>query len=392
MKGLKKYNVAKIIALFVLFVLGSLSIFNFGMKFAIEPLEKSSPIVKRKTETIYPTQYSDEHITSNAIISEPRFKSLGIFNRESLIANTVSVITKDPNLTQKGHEKGTWLWTPIQDITPKYAEYIVSGAKKNGVNTIYMSVDSYLDIFVMADGEAKEKKKEAFNKNISDFITLAEKNGISVDAEAGWRNWAEDGNTYKAFTILNFVKNYNKTHTAKFAGFQYDIEPYLLTRYYLNKTSVLKNYLDLVGETVNRLNNTDLTLSVVIPDFYDGTNGDTPSFKYLGKEGFAIDHLLTLLNRRAGSEIIIMSYRNFSKGDDGTLEISEDEITKANKSKTKIIIAQETGDVKPPYITFHNTSKTYLGKQMDLIQKTFSKEKSFGGIAVHYANAFLDLK
>ncbi len=388
MKRFKKHNLVTIIFIFVILVLGLLSTFDFSTH-ATDP---EAPIVLRKTETIYPTQYSDEHITSNAIESDSRFKELGLFDKESLFANTISVLTRDPNLNSTAVEKGTWLWTPIQDITPEYALYIVNGAKKNGVNTIYMSVDSYLDIFVMAEGDEKEKKKQAFNKNISDFITLAQKNGISVDAEAGWRNWAEDGNTYKAFTVLNFVKSYNKTHTAKFQAFQYDVEPYLLTRYHLNKASVLKNYLDLVGETVNRLNNTDLVFSVVIPEFYDGTNNDTPSFTYLGKKGFAIDHLLTLLNRRAGSEIIIMSYRNFSKGDDGTLEISEDEISKANKSKTKIIVAQETGDVQPPYVTFYNTSKPYLVRQLDVISKAFSKEKSFGGVAVHYANAFLDLK
>jgi hypothetical protein len=391
MKSLKKYHLAKIISIFVILVLGTISMLSIESKFNPQT-NSEAPIVKRKTKTIYPTQYSDDHITSNAVISEPRFKELGFFDKETLLASTISNVVKNPNLDRSKTEKGTWLWTPIIEITPKYAEYIVNGAKKNGVNTIYMSVDSYLDIFVMAEGNDKSKKRETFDKNISDFITLAKKNGISVDAEAGWRNWAEDGNTYKAFTILNYVKNYNSSHEAKFRGFQYDIEPYLLSRYEINKTSVLKNYLDLIGESVIRLNNTDLLFSVVIPEFYDGTNNDTPNFTYLGKSGFAIDHLISLLNRRVGSEIIVMSYRNFSKGDDGTVEISQDEINKANLSKTKVIIAQETGDVKPPYVTFHDTSKAYLTKQIDNIQKSFGKDKSFGGVAIHYANAYLDLK
>jgi len=391
MKNLKKFGIVKILILFIILVLGTVSVFDFGVKYSVTPLQNSAPVVKRLTKTIYPTQYSDLHITSNAVVSDPSFRDLGLFDAGSLVANTISTITKDVS-KETGEEKGTWLWTPILEITPKYADYIVSGAKKNNINTIYLSVDSYLDIFILGDGPEKEAKILAFNKIVENFISTANKNGISVDAEGGWRNWAENGNTYKAFAILNYVKDYNKTHTAKFRGFQYDIEPYLLSRYEKNKASVLTNFLNLTGETVNRLNNTDLEFSVVIPEFYDGTNNDTPSFTYLGQSGFAVDHLLTLLNRRSGSKIVIMSYRNFSKGDDGSLQISQDEINKANKSKTKVVIAQETGDVKPPYVTFHNTTKSYLLKQVSTIEKTLAKEKSFGGVAIHYANAFLDLK
>ncbi len=391
MKNLKKLNLIKILLLFLVLVLGIVSIFEIGMKVAINPLQDSFPVVIRKTKTIYPTQYSDSHITSNAVVSNPSFKNLGYFDPNVLFANTISTITKDVGSDSK-EEKGTWLWTPISEITPKYADFIISGAKKNGINTIYLSVDSYLDLFVLPNGKEKDAKKRNFDKTVENFIMLANKVGISVDAEAGWRNWAEDGNTYKAFAILNFVKTYNKNHTAKFRGFQYDIEPYLLSRYEKNKADVLAKFLNLTGETVNRLNNTDLEFSVVIPEFYDGTNEDTPLFTYLGKSGFAIDHLLTLLNRRNGSKIIVMSYRNYSRGDDGTIQISQDEINKANRGKTKIIVAQETGDVLPPYITFHNTTKSYLLKQLSTIEKTLAKEKSFGGVAIHYANAFLELK
>lgn len=342
-------------------------------------------------KTIYPTQYSDKNITQNAIRSDSRFSNIAFVQNDTMIANVISSVKQSPQITG-GSEVGTWLWTPVLDQSEKYKTSIISWASKNGIKNIYMSIDSYLDIYIMPDGPEKEAKRKSFDKNVEEFIKLANSKGISVDAEAGWRNWAEDGNIYKAYATINYANKFNRTHDAKFRTFQYDVEPYLLENYEENKEVVLKNFLNLIDSSVTFLNTSDMKISVVIPEFYDGTNGDTPVFKYKGKNGYAIDHLLSILDRRAGSSVIIMSYRNFSSGKDGSIDISTDEIKSANNHNTKIIIAQETGDVEPPYITFHKTNKKYFNKQKTNIETTFSKDKSFGGIAIHYVNAFMNLK
>lgn len=389
-KNYIKNNLALVAFLLFATSIGTYSFFNTNQN---ETYTTEKVALKKSNETVYPSQYSDKNITSNAIIAEPRFESFAMFDRNALLANTVSAISKNTSTTvHSGPENGTWLWTPILDITPKYRNSIISGAKNNGITNIYLSIDSYLDIYVMKNGSKKDELRKKFDEIVRTFIAEANKNGITVDAEGGWRNWAEKGHSYKAFAVLNYAIEFNKNHKEKFRGFQYDIEPYLLDSYKKNKKQVLSNFLDLVGETVKRLNNTDLQFTVVIPEFYDGATGETPSFSYFGKNGFALEHLLSILDRRDQSKIIIMSYRNFSKGDDGSIDISEDEIQKANGHKTKVIIAQETGDVPPPYITFHNTSRKYYKKQVSIIQKAFAKEKSYGGIATHYVNAFLELK
>ena len=182
------------------------------------------------------------------------------------------------------------------------------------------------------------------------------------------------------------------SHTEKLRGLQLDVEPYLLPAYKDNKAKVLFNFVNFIDETVARLDKSDLSLSVVIPEFYDGENDMTPKFTYNGQKNYAISHLLRVLDKREGSKIIVMSYRNKSEGKDGAIEISKGEISVAEKFKTKIVLAEETGDVEPPYITFHNTSKSYYLKQVSLLEKAFSKNKSYNGIAIHYVNSFLDLK
>lgn len=349
-------------------------------------------VTNKPKTTVYPTLYSDKNITKSAVESDKRFSNITFVEKESMLANAISVINKTSVLKDKEYEKGTWLWTPIPQLTEKYTDSIISGALKNGIKNIYISIDSYLDIYIMPDGEEKIAKRAEFDKKIEYFIKKANDNGITVDAEAGWRNWAEDGNTYKALATLNYALKFNKEHTVKFRGFQYDVEPYLLDEYKENKAKVLKNFLNLVNQTVSMLNNKDLELTVVIPEFYDGTNGETPKFLYNGKSKYASEHLLSILDRREGSKVIIMSYRNFTKGIDGSIDISKDEINSANEHKTKIIIAQETGDVEPPYITFHNTNKKYFNRQKTELDKAFMLDKSYGGVAIHYINAFLDLK
>ncbi len=279
-------------------------------------------------------------------------------------------------------------------MSPQYIKSIISDAKANGVNTMYVSIDTYLDVFVMPKGSEREKQKKAYSDKLEYFISEAKSFGIAVDAEAGWRNWAEGDNIYKAFAVVSYVKNFNDTQKDKFRGFQYDIEPYLLDSYVGNEASVLKNFVSLIDQTQNFMATSTLKLSVVVPDFYDEKDGMTPKFSYNGDKEYVFKHLLNILNKKSDNSIIIMSYRSFADGYDGSIEISKNEMdtAKSGSYDTKIIIAQETGKASPSYITFYNTSKKYLGKEVGSISSVFGSYPNFGGIAVHYVNAFLALK
>lgn len=350
------------------------------------------------------SQYSDKNITQNAIATNFKFKDIAfnvsVPSKKIIFSNQIAAVARaiksltgnEPKNAAK--EYGSWIWTPIMDMTPEYVESMLSDAKANNINVIYLSIDTYLDIFVMPNGQEREKQKEDFSNKLADFINRANQKGIAVDAEAGWRNWAEDDNIYKAFAIVNYVKNFNNTHQDKFRGFQYDVEPYLLDSYDKNKASVLGNFVELIDKTENFLAMSPLRFSVVVPDFFDGKDNMTPKFSYNGSNEYTFKHLLNILDKKLGGSIIIMSYRNFADGKDGSIEVSNNEIQTANSGayNTKIIIAQETGNFPPPYITFHNTSKKYLLNQIEQINNTFNSYSNFGGIAVHYTNAFFALK
>lgn len=392
-------KLAHIHALFVLCSAGLLS-FIFITYYLQLPENKPTPIAQTKKHKnpvdLQIAQYSDKHITKNAIDSNQKFSSLALadFLTDEDLISPRSQMANVGSLFGEKKEYGTWLWTPLFEITKEYADSIIKEAKAAGLNKIYLSLDSYLDIYVMPDVKEKTEKRKEFENNLEYFVTLANKAGIDVDAEAGWRNWAEDGNLYKAFAIINFVREFNKNEKYKISGFQYDVEPYLLATYKTDQSRVLKNYLNLIEQTNILLGGSDLKFSVVIPYFYDKTSGLTKPFEYDGETDFAYNHLLNILDKRPESKIIVMSYRNFADGNDGSVDISNTEVAEATNGMylTKIIVAQETGDVLPPYITFNNTSKNYYSKEIEKINKAFEPYQNFGGIAVHYVNAFLTLK
>ncbi len=351
------------------------------------------------------SQHSKIKITQNAVVADNRFRNIAFEDTSTAnyaLKNQIGTVIRSFkhwsslfSKSEKGaEEKGTWLWTPTMQMTKEYMDSIIQGAKENNINTIYISIDSYLDIFSMSNGSEKDAKKKQFSDKLSYFISEANKLGIAVDAESGWRNWAEDGHTYKPFAIASFVKEFNSTNQNKFRGFQYDIEPYLLDRYESEKESVLKNFVTLVDQTQSFFEGTSIRFSVVIPSFFDKKDKSTPKFSYRGENDYIFGHLMNILDRREGSSIIIMSYRNFAEGKDGAIEISKNEMrtAKSRAYNTKVIIAQETSDVPPPYITFHRTSKDHFLDQVSKIRNAFGSYNNFGGIAVHFANSYLALE
>jgi hypothetical protein len=359
------------------------------------------------TADLHIAQYSDKHITQNAIISDPHLNTLALadfIKEDSQSAQILSPISQvaGADLAQidqtSEKEYGTWVWTPTLEMTPAYMNTIISGAKSAGINTIYVSIDSYLDIYAMSDGPTKEAQKKLFTNTLEHFVKLAHEDDIAVDAEAGWRDWAEDGNTYKAFAVINFAKEFNRTQVYTLRGFQYDVEPYLLASYQTEPVPVLENFLALIDESITLLGpkdtSRDLQLSVVIPDFFDNDQSTVAPFAFNGQTSSTYNHLLDTLERRPGSDVIIMAYRNFAEGNDGSIDISNNEVQTATNGmySTKIIIAQETGDVMPPYITFNNTSKKYYSEELQKLIQAFTPYANFGGVAVHYVNAFLTLK
>lgn len=294
----------------------------------------------------------------------------------------------------QGKEFGVWVWSSPVQLNDAKADQILASLKNNGMNAAYITIDDYLNIASLPDGPAKTAQTASYFTALNRIVASAASRGIAVDVEGGAADWSIPANYWKAFALIDFVKKYNQQYpSAKIRGLQYDVESYLLPSYEGNKASVLSSYIAFIDAAVSQMQGMDAAFSVVIPHFYDSTQKWTPPFLYDGKRVFAFTHLLNILQKKPGSTIIIMSYRNYFRGADGVQGLSVPELTESSLSKysTKVIIAQETGNVDPWYVTFYGMSKTDFLAAANTIYAGFAGYSSFNGVSVNYLDPFLEL-
>ncbi len=281
------------------------------------------------------------------------------------------------------HEYGVWVWSSPFVLGNKIYSTI-NEAKLAKFNAIYISIDDFLSI----DKVYKRKYFEALEK----FISYANFNDINIDVVAGSKEWAQPKNRWKAYAFIDFVIEYNNEYpNAKIRGLQYDVEPYLLSNYENNKKSVLSDFVEFVDIVSTRISEyKNFGLSVVLPHFYDSNQKWTPLITYKGVTSSTFDHVVDSLSQVDSSSILLMSYRNFFDGDNGVDDISRTEI-ETQTSNTKIIIAQEVGNIYPRYATFYGISKKKLFIQLNRIQNTYENMESYGGVAINYFSKFTEL-
>lgn len=292
-------------------------------------------------------------------------------------------------------EFGTWVWDSPKNMNNNYVAELLNAASVNGINALYITIDDYLDIAVLPDGKEKEQAKKEYFDALNRVITAAKARNIEVDAEGGAKDWIIADNRWKGYALIDFVKEYNQKYpNSKVRNFQYDVEPYLLSSYEQNKSMILKSFVEFVDESASIMQDVDAGFSIVVPHFYDSEQKWTPTVTYNGETNYVFSHLLNILEKKQGSAIIIMAYRNFFYGNNSTSQISEVEIKVASKKSfnTKIIVAQETGNVYPDYVTFYGLPRGEFFNALSSINNTFSSYGAFGGVAVHYIDSFLALK
>ncbi|MDR3548860.1 MAG: hypothetical protein P4M11_11445 [Candidatus Pacebacteria bacterium] len=288
---------------------------------------------------------------------------------------------------------GTWIWDSPITMTSSYEQAAIAAAAQNGFNTIYLTVDDYLPISQLPDGADKTSREDAYFKALNSFITQAKAAGISVYVEGGANDWGDPANRWKGDAMVAFIKAYDAAYPdAPIAGLQLDVESYLDPTYTNDSSSVIIGYLTLINNVTQEMENVSAKLSIVIPHFYDDQILWAPDVSFNGTTKYPYNHLLDILQQKPGSYLIVMAYRNSVTGSDGSEALADTEVKEADGYSSKVIVAQETGDVPPSYVTFYGLTKQDLYTALTAITGYFDADASFGGVAVHYLDPFLELK
>lgn len=309
-----------------------------------------------------------------------------------ITTNITSSTTKIP--TSDNQEVGVWEWTDVESMSSADMQSIVQKASQNGFNVIYLTIDHYLDLYYENNSTQRTQDVAEYSSTLESFVSLASKYGIAVDAEAGWRDWGETAQRQKAVDVLSYVAQFNASEPVKIRGMQYDIESYLLPQYTNNQATILTDYVGLADILQKQASAAGIPLTLVLPHFYDAVQQWTPEITYNGVTDYTFNQLLVILGRNPGNRMIIMAYRNTAEGDNGAIALAQTEVQTASAANngTKIIVAQETGNVTPSYVTFYSTSRSDLFNQITAINSAFANQSAYAGIAIDYLDPFLALK
>ena len=274
---------------------------------------------------------------------------------------------------------------------------------QRGVDSIYLNINSFIDIYEQSDIDKKTNDLLKFNNALRKYIVTAKNVGISVHAVAGGKNWGNSSHRYLNKIIIDFVFGFNrKNPDYNFAGLQFDIEPYSQEWFFVNQESILSQYLDSVDEITKYFSQLQvgqgdldpIDLGFAVPYWFDGENENMKKILWKGEEKFVLYHLLNRLNTVQDGYIALMSYRNFSEGRDGVIEHSKTEINFLTEylPRVDIVIAQETSDVYPGKITYYEKKFSYMNDQLENIASFFGNSKNLKGFAFNNAETFLNLK
>jgi hypothetical protein len=179
---------------------------------------------------------------------------------------------------------------------------------------------------------------------------------------------------------------------------QLDIEPYVeggwhddtqtsLNRYLTTVQGIVATYRRQLGRPASR----SLQLGFAVPFWFDG-EGDAPgAVAFNGATKPAARHLVDMLRDLSRAYLVIMSYRNFTGSDDGSIAHARNELWYAHKIKARcgLLVGQQYGLVSPEYITFNGHRRSTFRRAAAQITAAFQRYPQFRGLTVDDVDSYM---
>lgn len=317
----------------------------------------------------------------------PKFKK----NLEGIAGITTSSFPE-------GYEVGAWEWrSPVQLNGAERAD-LLSGMAEEGMTVLYINIEDYINILESGKPQTEiASDMERFNNATTQLLADADQHNIRVEALAGATDWALNSHDYIPQALTDYVIDFNKTAVHKITGIQFDIEFYNDDGYDKAKPAYARQYLDLAQRLANKINALQpeerIRLGFAVPYWMDEKSNLSPTFTRGDKPNPTIFHLLDILNTVPNSYIVIMSYRNFPDGKDGTAALAEAEMRYAQQMNhaVGIYVGQETTQVTPKKITYHSLSQNKLKDDANTAADLLREYPNFKGFSIHTADSYLKL-
>lgn len=258
--------------------------------------------------------------------------------------------------------KATWLWNPWMIVSDEQGTLDFLESKQ--VNKVYLQIDCEVPVAYYYS-----------------FIEKAKLKGMTVFALDGSSEWVAPKGSKQQAEVLNWIANYqdNATNNQQFAGIHFDIEPYIYSGWETNQAQTIKAYQNLIIKAQQTAHNLNLPFEVDMPFWFDEITYKNSFGKGLLSE-WVISHV---------DSVTIMAYRDTAQA---IIEIVQSEMDYAKKINKSIVIGVETmASAEGNAVSFAEEGETYMLQQLQLVEKHYTSNLAFSGIAIHHVDSWKNM-
>lgn len=312
----------------------------------------------------------------------------------------VAAAAPSPSEILEQHGFAVFEWYKVSQVNARVSEQRLDSLRTDGFKTVYADVGEYLEV---ADQPASRTQRTRLNQLKSDlkrFVARASNLGFAVHAVAGGPNWTDTAHRYLGPKLVELVADYNvaAAPNERLQGVQLDIEPYVDPSFFDDVETSLQDYLSTLQSIVDRYErvrtqagNSGLRLGFAIPFWFDGVP-EAPAVEFgpEHKTAPAAFHLIDMLRALPEAYVLVMAYRNFTSGPDGSIEHVRSEFDYARQAGAAcgIVVGQEFGQVYPEKLSFWWAGRAAFRQAAEEIAAAYGQRPQFRGLSVNDMSSY----
>ncbi|GIP58015.1 hypothetical protein MKX50_15840 [Paenibacillus sp. FSL W8-0186] len=257
--------------------------------------------------------------------------------------------------------KATWLWDAR--LVESHTQDIIEFAKENGVTTVFLQIGN-----------------EVSDASYRRFVAAATKARLEVHALNGHPEWALREQRKEAVRFLDWVKQYNDQSRPeeRFAGVQFDVEPYLLKSWGTKQDAMVEQWMESARIWVERAQRDQLKIGAAVPFWLNGIEHEE-----LGKGRDLRQWMVDKFDY-----VAIMAYRDAAEA---IYEVSRATLEEADERNKQVWVGVElTKSQEGPGVSFYEQPLESVTQELDKLVSLVGKHSSFKGVAVHSYESWRD--
>jgi hypothetical protein len=292
----------------------------------------------------------------------------------------------DPGAELGAYEWDNSTWWP----DPSAYTSTLSQLQALGVNTLYVDITEAVTMI-----QHHSTKLQSFVSDFASLVREADNDGFRVDALGGDPTWATTSLNGPNRLLSAVRQIIALLPTGALDGVQFDVEPWSLPSWHTHAAARSLDWLKFIQHVVSTWSCDKMMgrLGFTVPYWFDGSNGNVPEVTFDGSKGYPFQLALPLLAPLDDTVLNVMAYRNFTAGSNGSIALFDPNMAAvvAEGSSTNLLLGQETGNVRPPDVTFYGLGCSAFETAASQLHVKFDPDPNYAGDAVDDVETMLAL-